>query len=452
MQKYWIAIVLGTTVTHAQADPDEAELEAAPPPGAESGRVDNGSDADSVARVAARGALYIPRTVVDAVLLPIRGGIWVDDRYHVSDRIHDWFFTEGGRFGIYPLAFFDTSQGVMFGAQGVAAFTPDQKATLFAGAGTLSRRRVDGQFRTRNHFGGRVGLELGGEYDVLPQNRFYGIGNGDEIDEPVMQLDPFDDEVAAKSFYKDTLTRATAIMDVRLAARFYLDVAGSVADRERGTSSDGPMLEDVFTPVPMFDDYRAGYAELGLRYDSRHARSQWQPQGLSSTGSLLLAYGGRAMLDPGSSFWRYGLDAQHYVTIGSGPRVIALRLQAEAITGEREEVPFTELPSLGGRAKLRGYPLDRFRDRVAAVGTLEYQWDLSRALYTSLFVDVGRVYPALDDLSLDDLRCGYGISLEAHSRNSMVARVSMASSIDGGLFFNLYLDPVSEVEPRVRRR
>ena len=118
------------------------------------------------------------------------------------------------------------------------------------------------------------------------------------------------------------------------------------------------------------------------------------------------------------------------------------------MSGDLAEVPFNELPRLGGAQRLRGYPLDRFRDRIAVVGSAEYQWDLSRALSASLFADAGRVYRAASELSLDHLRVGYGVAIEAHSDERFVARLSLASSIDGGVFVDVSLDPVFDIAER----
>src|SRR5262249_29290923 len=161
--------------------------------------------------------------------------------------------------------------------------------------------------------------------------------------------------------------------------------------------------------------------------DTRGARSIWQPQSLDSRGSLASVFVGLESLDPGTSFVRYGFDLQRFIAIGSGPRVLVVRAQGEAITAAAEDVPFPELPTLGGRAGLRGYPLDRFRDRVAAVATGEYQYALSHYIFASLFVDVGRVYPSLDDLTLDGMRCGFGVGIEAHSQTSFLARAAISS-------------------------
>jgi len=198
---------------------------------------------------------------------------------------------------------------------------------------------------------------------------------------------------------------------------------------------------------------QGAYGELELRWDNRRAVSTWDPHGTLTGGTLASAFAAQFhRLDAGADFARYGFELQQFVRLGIGPRVIAARVHGEAVTGSRADVPFTELPSLGGPLYLRGYALDRFRDRVAAFGTLEYQWDLAGWIMANAFVDAGRVYSAVNDVSLDHLRVGYGLGLQLTYGGGFVSEVSVASSVDGGLFFNLAFNPVYDIEQRVRRR
>src|SRR5690606_7438895 len=105
----------------------------------------------------------------------------------------------------------------------------------------------------------------------------------------------------------------------------------------------------------------------------------------------------------------------------------------------------------GGKAHLRGYPTGRFRDRVAAVASVDYQWDLSRNFSANVFVDVGRAYPSLQAVTYEELRVGYGVGIQAHTEHSFLARASIASSIDGGVFLDFSRDPVFELDRRVER-
>jgi hypothetical protein len=73
-------------------------------------------------------------------------------------------------------------------------------------------------------------------------------------------------------------------------------------------------------------------------------------------------------------------------------------------------------------------------------------------LMAGLFVDVGRVYPELDDMTLEGLRVGYGVTLQIHDNRRYIADIAIASSKDGGVFAYFSFDPVFELEQRVEVR
>jgi hypothetical protein len=446
-------VVLVLAAESAVAQPTD-DIEDAPPPGAESGRVDTPRDEDSAARVVARTVLLVPRTLFEAVVVPVRAAIVANERYHLAGWAREVFFSDSGALGVYPFIQFESADGFLIGAKLDAWLGYNERLKIFAGAGLESRRRFQGQFRSSGLIDG-VAIGIHAEYIRTPESRFYGFGNNNEVDTPPpMPIDPFVDMTAFKTYYNSRHARIAALVDIDVVGSVRAVLSGALADRERAVGNDGPPIDQVYMPSSLisFDDYRTGYAELDLRYDTRGPHSAWQPPMITSRGSLLSVYGGRQTLDPGPAFWRYGMNAQHYQRIGAGPRVVSARFHGEAVSAELDEVPFNELPYLGGPMWLRGYASERFRDRVAAVGTVEYTWDLSRLVFASVFVDAGRVYAGLDDLTLDGLRWGYGLALEGHSDTSLAARISIASSSDGGVYVNLYLDPVSYVEPRVRRK
>jgi hypothetical protein len=457
----WLAVcVCFRGIASAQPAAPTATPDGAPPPGGESGRIDSPSGGESPTQKMGNVVLAVPRAIFDITMLPVRTAIVVDSRYRVARRIHDFFFTGDGRIGVYPIVSYESTQGWFAGPTLLIRYTDRQHLKLFAGAGVESRRRAVATFRSVAHLDGRLDFGARLELDQRPRSRFYGLGNGDEI-EPTMSealamdpIDAIDDDTAVLSYYRNRLTRAAAIADVTMIGPLHVGFSGAVSDRERRAARVGPAIDEVYTPESLvaFDDYRMGYGELELRLDTRGPRTPWVATELSVGGSLLSVYGGAATLKPGPGFWRYGLNAQQFIPLGDGPRVLLARVHGEGVTAKRDGIPFTELPMLGGGDLLRGYQFDRFRDRVAAIGSLEYQWGLSRNLYASLFVDAGRVYEGLDALTFEDLRCGYGVSLEGHTDHALLVRVSLASSIDGGAFMNFYLDPITEIPPRVRRR
>ena len=69
-----------------------------------------------------------------------------------------------------------------------------------------------------------------------------------------------------------------------------------------------------------------------------------------------------------------------------------------------------------------------------------------------MFVDAGRVYHSVDEMTTDGLRVGYGASLQLHNNRDFVAGLTVATSIDGGVFVSLTFDPVFDYDPRAERR
>jgi hypothetical protein len=431
------------------AEPTADAVAGAPVPGHESGRIDPPSG-DSAERRIARLVLFVPRLALNIAFAPVRLGMWTVQHY----RLHKLFFSENGTYGAYPTLFFDTDNQVTVGARFVHhdLFGAHERLSVSAGtnAGGLSRRFLRCTLRSGDRFGERLDLSVAGEYARVPDDPFYGVGNGDDDSDGVFA----DNDFGIKTRYAERLVRARAAADLRLAGRLYLRGAGSIADIDLGRSEKGPPIDLVYpTSVVGIGGFRHVYAEGELRWDTRRRGSWWEPLSVRSTGWLLAGFGGRVFgIENSGDYWRYGVDLQRFVRIGKGPRVLSGRLYGEAVTGSHDEVPFTELPRLGGKTLLRGYPRDRFRDRVSAMGSVEYSWSLSQIVSASTFVDVGRVFRSVDDLELDALRLGYGFGLELHTDHAFIGRASVASSIDGGVFFNLAFDPVFDLEPRVERR
>jgi outer membrane protein assembly factor BamA len=174
-----------------------------------------------------------------------------------------------------------------------------------------------------------------------------------------------------------------------------------------------------------------------------------------STGWLLSGFGGKAIdFDKApTDYYRYGVDLQRFFRLGEAPRLLAFRVYGEGVIGDLDQdIPFVDVPRLGGPLLLRGYDQDRFRDRVLGLASAEYQWDLGYMLTGFLFVDAGRVYPKLDEIEIKDMRVGYGGGIQLQTPGSFIGRLGIASSIDGGLLFNLSLDPVYDPKARVERK
>lgn len=432
-----------------------AEVADDPLPGNESGRVDPHGE-DSTWRRVGRIALYPPKLVIDLALAPFRAALWANERYQLADRYDQIFYNDAKTIGLYPTASIDSALGVTVGAGFVHhdLFGAHEDLALQAVVGSRYRQIYSARLSSGDRLG-PVKLELDTGYERRPHDAFYGIGNGDRVDAVAAPIDPRFDTTSIEAHYRQYRSRVALIGDAGVWRGLHVRTAAALSSVEFGAPDTGESIERFYDTRGLvgWNGVRYGYGELELRWDDRRGVTVLEPLAVYSAGQLVSVFAGRMVqFDAGHDFWRYGMDLQKFVRVGAGPRVIAARLHGEAVTASREDVPFIELPALGGPIYLRGYALDQFRDRVAAFGSLAYEWDLSQWFSASVFTDVGRVYPGLGALSVDHLRMGYGVSLEAHHVESFAFEASIGSSIDGGLFLNLSFNPVYDLDERVRRR
>jgi hypothetical protein len=426
----------------APSVPTAADVAGAPLPGDESGRVDRIDPGDGAGRHLGRGILFLPRAVFVVVFAPFRGAVWALERYQLQERTKQIFFNDEGTIGLYPTARIESGFGLNVGGRFVDRdlVGEGEKLSLAAGIGGRYSQIYHASLGSGRRLGQRVSLQIDGEYEQRPKDRFYGVGNLDD---------------AELARFRQRIARVAAVLDVRTVGPLRALVSTAIKDVEFDRSETGEPIDEIYPPEALigFEGIRHAYGELEVRWDTRRPATPWQPQAIFSAGWMAAAFAGRARaLDGGASFWRVGADVQHFVALGDGPRVLAARLHVEAVDEASDEIAFSELPRLGGKTYLRGYPADRFRDRVATVATVEYQWDLTRIVSASLFVDAGRVSREVPDLDPDQLRVGYGVALEGHTNRSFLVRAMLASSIDGGVFLDIAFDPVFDLEARTVRR
>jgi hypothetical protein len=439
-----LALIVATAAADTPRDePTVLDVADAPRPGRESGRADDATPRVSAVRKLGRAVLFVPRAVLEIAFAPLRLGIWAYERFSARQVYERTFFNDEMTMGVYPTVSLQSGFGATLGGRFVHRdlFGEREKVSVHAATGGRYRERIDTTLESGRRFG-PLRIRLDGDLERRPKETFFGIGNSS----------------SGEARYRVQVLRAIAMADLRVTRTVSVRAAGVLADFDYGRSDEGPAIDELYPPEAMvgFEGVQQGYGELELRYDTRRHVTVWEVPPVKSSGWLLSGFLGHAnALDTNADFQRAGIDLQRFFRIGAGPRVLAARLHGELVTGSRDEVPFAQLPRLGGDRLLRGYAVDRFRDRVAAVSSLEYSWDLSRNKTASLFVDAGRVFPELEQVldvrALRQLRVGYGLALAMHTEHSFVARATLASTIDGGVFVSLAFDPPFELEPRVER-
>lgn len=429
-------------------EPTALDAASAPRPGQESGRADE-LEGDSALRNLGQGILTVPKVVLITVTAPVRTLVWMSDIYNFGDRFNQAFFDEQLVYGIYPTLMIDSTYGINVGARLVHRDLLGKKESLSLRGTTGGQFRglLDARLRSGTRLNDRVTLELRGELERRPRDPYYGAGNIDG---------------AQQTRFRTEVKRVTVYLDTKVADRLVLRTTGAVTDRvySAADASEGTPIDEVYPTETLtgFTGVKNMYGELEVRWDKRGREDSPGRHQIYDTGYFLSAFGGRVhQLTSGGmaeDYWRYGGEAQHFLGLGAGPRSLMTRVHVEAVTGHESDVVFNQMPALGGSQLLRGYAGDRFRDRAAFVGTIEYTWALGQLFLASLFVDGGRVYPHIGDVvrTTDNMRLGYGGSLQLHGNRHFISGLTVASSIDGGIFINLTFDPVYEYDPRSERR
>ena len=88
-------------------------------------------------------------------------------------------------------------------------------------------------------------------------------------------------------------------------------------------------------------------------------------------------------------------------------------------------LPFVEYVSEGGFRGQSGRV-----DRVAALASLDYRWQLRPFVAARIFVDATTVAPTLPKLSLEHLAWAAGFAIDLHSSQTAIGRVGIAASPD----------------------
>jgi hypothetical protein len=433
-----------------------ADTAGAPKPGDESGRLDV-EDRDSTARRAARGVLYGPKVLTEVVLAPFQLPIWAYDRYNLKERYYRTFYNEDRTMGVIPVASYATDFGFTAGAKFVNTDLVGEREYLWATAqfGGSYQQAFQAYVDSGDRLGDHLVLSLFGAYEKHPKDIFYGIGNHGETAEPPMPVNPYLVPVTVKTRFRQRIERFVGSIDWRMFDDLFLVSSNEVTNRHFSPATTGEDITEIFNTSTLvgWPSTKYFYTELALRYDTRGRYNLFEPAPFYSMGTLVEAWGGfNHALNELPDYWHYGLNFQRFFRLGASPRVLMLRFRGEAVSAGLDDVPFDMLPRLGGPRDLRGYTPDRFRDRVAWYGTVEYSWDLSNYVAAALFTDVGRVYPSLDDITYRNMRAGFGFALRFYSENLFWLDASLATSVDGGVQATASFDPIYFIRPRARRR
>ncbi len=374
-----------------------------------------------------RVLLFPPRVVLMAVWVPPRETLVFADRTHAIERVENLvYWDDAHTVGLLPTVSYDSD----FGPQAGAKFFHDNllghddELSIEAAYGGRVIQSYDVELEAGNLGGSIVWLEARGRYERDPKLFFAGIG-----------VRPG----ALEARYSQDRALGVLGGGVGLGPDQELKVGAVSTVNDR---SFGPSLAKVRPLDPSIETrydtgqlvgFDSGVTTFG--FDGVARADLRREHGILATGPYLEAFGGAVITDLGSPFWRYGGQVDLSAPLFGTTRILGLNTFLEAADGEPGDVPFSELPRLGGRDRLRGYREEQFRDNRAFGATLSYRYPVHENIEAQLFVDVGTVagdYATLFDG--DDWLGGYGGGLVAGTDSDVVLRLD-ASYGDGFHFF-----------------
>ena len=438
-------------------EPTPEEIASAPEPTDAHG-VSEGDPKDrNRALIIPRVLLYPPRVALQLIAMPVRAGAFLVDRYQLPERVGTVFLMDDGKAGVVPVA---TAQSGLPSNGGARFYHHD----IFGHGERFSARAMYGRgraYRVRLRTGNLLPHKLQLSFTLLHQQRnrrrFFGIGNGDEGPPPDVvgneKIDPLTSDVAVGTRYRSDSQHYELELGWNFAPRLTWSISSAVDDIHFRPEPAGPTGAENVTRY--YDSagligFEEGLvnttARTQLTYDSLRRTRSWVNPSTPSTGWLVrgsLGYtAGLKSRDP-SNFARWLVDVQRLFDVHRGDRVIALRFRAEGVTSPLDRIPVNLLPRLGGGNHLRGYQSYRFRDRLTAFSSVEYRYPIGEVASGYLFFDFGRVHRSLREFEFQRWRAGGGPGLILHTPSFFIARIFVAASVDGSVFFQLNLNPLT---------
>lgn len=397
-----------------------------------------------------RVALFVPRYALEVVFAPIRLGFYALGAYDLEARFEQIFFNTEGTLGLFPVLFYESGFGLHAGARFLHRdlYGKGGRLNLRAGFGGRERLVASAGTSTGTLLGDRIEVSAGASYASLDRARFFGYGGADAaVAAPPLAVDPRVDDTAVDTRF-EMEEAAVEVAGAGVWGPLALSLSSGYRFVDfREPDAEDPSLTGVYDPATV-PGYEAGlttlYGGAEVVFDTRRTILPHLPTIVPSIGWRLAgsARYHHGLGDDPSRFTALEVDVQRWQNLYGGDRVLILRGLYRTAVGDLDDIPFIDLPTLGGSTLLRGHSFDRFRDRIAGMVSAEYDYPIARFAIGFLFVDAGRVWRSLSDIDADGLRVGFGGGFQFHSGASFLGRLTFATSKDGGFFFNLSFDPV----------
>ena len=129
-------------------------------------------------------------------------------------------------------------------------------------------------------------------------------------------------------------------------------------------------------------------------------------------------------------YYRYAAEIQRFFTLFYRNRILAFRARLEKAhpLGDDSLVPYSELTTLGGGQRLRGYRRGFFRGEGSLLFSAEYRYPIWDTWNAFLFWDEGQVFDGYDALEMDRFEYSYGAGISVRTERAFLCGVRIARS------------------------
>lgn len=383
------------------------------------------------------------RLVPEVLLFPLRAVFWglewpvgsalrLEDRVHVFKRVTDALTWSGGTRGIRPAFYYSTITVPEFGA------VYFDHRTL----GVDTRLDVTGTFGGPNYVYGEltveptktsspVGVVWNTTFDRRGDLLFNGIGGHTYSNAP-------NGRYLQNAFITDLGLRYRPVHGLSMWTVFSVGLKRfDNGDRVGGD----PGLIYVFdtAAIPGFNQgttfVRPG---AGFELDTRDTPIN-SAVGLVVRGAFDYSKGIDGDV---ASYERLAGNVGIPINLWSRTHVLWLAATTALTWQNDAQVPFSELPTLGGPNDLRGFRFQDFRDYTAFYVTAEYRWPVWMWLDGALFVDYGGVFAQnFANFSAQRMQPDVGVAMRLYTANRFYIRAQLGYGFGEGVNFSLSGSP-----------
>ena len=261
-------------------------------------------------------------------------------------------------------------------------------------------------------------LDILVDYDKWIKNSYFGIGNDSKFeDREYYTREPIELSLTASRGFTQTLVGQLGV-EFKSTRNFNFE------------ESDEP--KSLINLPHELNPKNAKYLSffVNMRYDTRNSFIN------PSHGIVVQAEG---ELSPNFSFTnvsfnRLGLMLQSYSKLFYPTTILALRFNFQNAYGDK--IPIQNLLSLGGNQTLRGYPQDRFLDKIAAAANAELRFPIYWRFGGVAGIDLGRVWNKNSEIGFTGWHMNPNFGLRFYFETFIVRLDVGMSSETTGFYFN----------------